>query len=122
MGGSLESKRQAVVLRDAFKDLSSKWAKEIETTFAETKTHFEVAGGNYTFFFVLPPLFKAFRKKHPFLRLKLDLLELRDGNDLARKNADLVLSSRYLENDSDSVDYSSGAKENGYSVLRKKLF
>jgi len=87
-------------------------------TFAETKTHFEVAGGNYTFFFVLPALFKAFRKKHPFLRLKLDLLELRDGRDLAKKNADLVLSSRFVSYD-ESIDFSAGAKENGYSVLRK---
>lgn len=118
MGGSLESKRQAVVLRDAFKDLSNKWAKEIEMTFAETKTHFEVAGGNYTFFFVLPALFKAFRKKHPFLRLKLDLLELRDGRDLAKKDADLVLSSRFVSDD-EAVDFSAGAREGGYSVLRK---
>jgi len=119
IGGSLESKRQAVVLRDAFSDLSSKWAREIEMTFAETKTHYEIAGGNYTFFFVLPALFKAFRKKHPFLRLKLYLLDLRDAGDLVKKSADLVLSGRHMGDDSQLVDYSIGAEKFGYCVLRK---
>lgn len=118
IGGSLESKRQAVVLRDAFSDLSSKWAREIEMTFAETKTHYEIAGGNYTFFFVLPALFKAFRKKHPFLRLKLYLLDLRDAGDLVKKSADLVLTTR-IDMDSQIVDYSLGAEKFGYHVLRK---
>lgn len=119
MGGSLESKRQAVVLRDAFKDLSSKWAREIEMTFSKTKTHFQIAGGNYTFFFVLPALFKAFRKKHPFLRLKLELLELRDGDDLTKKSPDFALAARHITDLGESKDYTVGAEKHGYVVVRK---
>lgn len=116
--GAPFKKSQAVTLRSVLSEMQNKWTEELNKTFAETKTHFEIAGGNYSFFFVLPAVFKFYQRSHPFLRLKLDLLELRDGKDLRLKDADMVLSSRYTIND-ESVDYSAGAKSEGYVVSRK---
>lgn len=112
-------KSQAVVkLKSVLSEMQNKWTEELNKTFAEAKTHFEIAGGTYSFFFVLPAVFKSYQRSHPFLRLKLDLLELRDGKDLRLKDADMVLSSRYIMTN-ESLDYSAGAKNEGYVVSRK---
>jgi DNA-binding transcriptional LysR family regulator len=116
LSGALQ-KRQGVQLKGVLAEMQKKWTVELEKTFAETKTHFEIAGGNYSFFFVLPAVFKSFQKAHPLLRLKLDLLELRDGKDLRLKDVDMILSSRSVG--PDPVDYSLGAKDEGYVVSRK---
>lgn len=117
LSGALR-KRHGVQLKGVLAEMQKKWTVELEKTFAEAKTHFEIAGGTYSFFFVLPAVFKSFQKAHPLLRLKLDLLELRDGRDLKLKDVDMILSSRYVTGE-ESVDYSLGAKSEGYVVSRK---
>jgi len=58
------------------------------------KTHFIIAGGNYTYRFILPWILKFVAKKHPFLQIKLQLLELETIKDYP-SNIDILLTGAY---------------------------
>jgi len=95
-GGVEISDRKAKVLKETFSDIKKKWTKIIkEEFFDKNEKKIEIVGGNYTFFFVLPAVFKHFRDNHPFLGLNLSLLEHSENYDLSNSTADIVLSGMY---------------------------
>jgi len=96
VGGVEVSDRQATVLRETFSDIKKKWTKIIkEEFFDKNEKKIEIVGGNYTFFFVLPAVFKHFRENHPFLGLNLSLLEHSENYELSASGADIILSGIY---------------------------
>lgn len=77
-----------------FSAVRNKWQQEFIQEFGEVKT-LKIAGGNYTFFFVLPYLLKRFVKTHPFLSVNITLLEARELPNLEQYNADAVLTGAF---------------------------
>lgn len=88
-------KKKIDTLRNAISDLRKKWAHEIEKLFEPKGKHLKIAGGNYTFFFMLPLVVKNFVQDHPFLSLDLKMLEAREIENIESHDCDVILTSSY---------------------------
>jgi hypothetical protein len=111
------SLRQREVLKPIFEEMRLRWTKKIKETFSPRPKHLTIAGGNYTYFFVLPKLIKWIKKEHPYLSVRLKLLETREGLDLANQESDLVLAGLYPEAAQDKKSYHAILKA-GYTHSR----
>jgi len=58
------------------------------------KTHFVIAGGNYTYRFILPWILRFVRKHYDLLPIKLKLIEFTKAEDYP-EDVDIVLRSAY---------------------------
>lgn len=90
-------------LSRVFSEMKGQWEQKVKDIFREPeKTHLEIAGGNYTFFFVLPHVMKWIRNRHKFLPVRLHLVERsQDVLDLTVSEYDLMLTTLYAK---DSVE------------------
>jgi len=83
-----------------FSDLKAKYSKIlnefVEEANGKKKTHLTLAGGSYTFFFVLPSVLSWISRKYPFLGVELQLFERGGPAKLQEQNADIVLTTRSL--------------------------
>lgn len=100
----------SVTLEPIFQSIKDRYLKRIQSEFLNTKTHFKIAGGNYTHFFILPELFKLAAKKYPFVPVELTLEEINNVDELERSEADVIVSATYTDTKTDllksySVDY-----------------
>jgi len=105
-----------------FAQLNAKYTKIIndfvEEISGEQKTHLTIAGGNYTFFFVLPQVISWVRKKYPFLGVHIQLFERGGSAALNEQNADIVLTSE--SNDlrlSDEIAYDAGYHKTRFNIM-----
>jgi len=114
------SKRKAVILREVFAAMKEKWTKELLMLFSEEEEGFEIAGGNYSFFFILPCVLKHFRENHPFLRVKLSFIDVDNPDDLGKYNADCLLTSFFASSGlfGDVEQFKAQISKNGYSFNR----
>jgi len=105
-------------LNDLFGSVRNKWIFEIEKAFGQDPKSFVLAGGNYSYFFLLSKSIKFIKKLYPYLPLHLKLVELRE-NSLELKDEhsfDLLLSSEYVDS---GQDFFKDISNTGYEVGRK---
>lgn len=81
------------MLRDVCSLMKSEWRKKLKSFIRGG--NLRIAGGNYTFFFVLPYLLKRFIETRPLLSVNLTLLEARELKSLDEYDVDLVLTGQY---------------------------
>ena len=109
---------QRAKLNKIFAELKEKWKNKIINLLRkEEKTHLEIAGGNYTFFFVLPQAIKWIRNKHPFLPVSLTIFERGGDIELSYNSPDVLLTGE-LKDEPDE-EQKRKAKEFKYIVSRK---
>lgn len=108
------------VLNDLFSQMREKWSKEIDIAFGSKKTHLKVSGGNYTYYFLLPSVFRAMQKLQPFSPVKLELFEARKAEELALTGSDLVFTAIYVGL-IDYKDYVKDLYKHGYVSDRRLL-
>lgn len=86
-------------LEPIIRALREKWVDVLNREFFNTvkKTHFEIAGGNHTYFFVLPWMLKFFQKKYPHLNVRLTLFEPRTSDDLRFSTPDIISTGSYRD-------------------------
>lgn len=108
---------QRARLRPIFSSLKKKWDKQIKDLFSNSKkTHVEIAGGNYTFFFVLPHAIKLIRNRNRFLPVCISLFQRSAEVELGDRNVDFLLSGELLT-EPDLVQVTQ-AKKHGYIISR----
>ena len=82
-------------LANVFQEMKEKWTQKAQAIFREEeKTHLEIAGGNYTFFFILPHAIKWIRNRHRFLPVSINLFELGGSIGLHDQSADIIITGR----------------------------
>lgn len=107
----MELKRLEPIIRA----LREKWVDILNREFFQVvkKRHFTVAGGNHTFFFILPDTLKHFQAKYPHLSVRLALFEPHMTSDLTSVDAPEVIFSG-LYRDADTGKVLEAVKLNGY--------
>lgn len=85
-----EAKKQFDELREKYRPILRDFVEEAN---GRKKTHLTIAGGNYTFFFVLPKMIEWISRKHPFLGVEIRLFERGGSAQLEEQDADIVLTS-----------------------------
>jgi len=104
-------------LRPIFSSLKKKWDRQIKDLFSHPKkTHVEIAGGNYTFFFVLPHAIKWIRNRDRFLPICISLFERGAEVELGDRNIDFLLSGEKL--DEPDIEQIKQANKHGYIISR----
>jgi DNA-binding transcriptional LysR family regulator len=106
--------------REEFAKLREKYTKLFMEFYAEVnglnKKRIIVAGGNYTFFFVLPQLLKWINRYFPLLPVEFKLFERTKIGELTSQDADIIITS---ENDDLRFDKRE-IEDAGYVRLRRK--
>jgi len=95
-GNYSASNTTSEVLKPIFSSIKQRYTKQVIDAFSDDKSHVKMAGGGYTFFFVLPKLLKFASCKYPFLPIELVLEEVRSAKELAHKDFDFVISGYYM--------------------------
>lgn len=115
-GHSLTSLQRAK-LAPIFSELKKKWDKEIKDLFCDKrKTHLEISGGVYTFFYILPEVIKWARSRSCFLPISLSLFDRRESAALDSESADIILTAELL--DQPYYQQIIEAKKNAYVVSK----
>jgi len=104
------------VLKPIFSSIKQRYTKQIVDAFSDNKNHVKMAGGGYTFFFVLPKLLKFASCKYPFLPIELVLEEIRSDEELDLIDCDFVVSGYYIGSNENAFLGLSNMK---YSLTRK---
>jgi hypothetical protein len=99
-GSYSASNTTSEVLKPIFSSIKQRYTKQIIDTFSDDKSHVKMAGGGYTFFFVLPKLLKFASCKYPFLPIELVLEEIRSAKELSLIDCDFVVGGYYIGNES----------------------
>jgi hypothetical protein len=104
-------------LQIIFANLRNKWKQKldelVQSWHEERRTHFEISGGNYTFFFILPEILTHIRQRFPHLRVKLSLYE--GETHLLERNSDIFLTSFSFT----GIKSIKSALMAGYKIFRK---
>jgi len=110
--------------RFTFSKNTSKLAIDFREKFIKKVDHikyanesFHLAGGNYSFLFLLPAMIKVIKKSYPFLSVNIVLYETRDDKDYINCNHQCVFSASYDRYYSFSK-YSKNMKIVGYNAIR----
>lgn len=115
-GNYSASNTTSEVLKPIFASIKQRYTKLLVDAFSDDKSHVKMAGGGYTFFFVLSKLLKFASCKYPFLPIELTLEELRSDKELSLINCDFVISGYYIGSNENAF---LGLSHMGYSVARK---
>jgi hypothetical protein len=114
-GNYSASNTTSEVLKSIFSSIKQRYTKQIIDAFSDDKSHVKMAGGGYTFFFVLPKLLKFASCKYPFLPIELVLEEIRSVKELKLIDCDFVVGGYYIGNESPF----SGLAHTQYFVTRR---
>jgi len=115
-GNYTASNTTGEVLKPIFSSIKQRYTKQIIDAFSDDKSHVKMAGGGYTFFFVLPKLLKFASCKYPFLPIELTLEELRSDKELSLINCDFVINGYCIGINENAF---LGLTHTGYRVARK---
>jgi len=115
-GNYSASNTTSEVLKPIFSSIKQRYTKQIMDAFSDDKSHVKMAGGGYTFFFILPKLLKVASCKYPFLPIELTLEELRSDKELSLINCDFIISGYYIGSNENAF---LALSNTGYLVARK---
>jgi hypothetical protein len=113
-------------LRPLFKEVKDKYLPELEALVKSfqkpPETHLVIAGGNYTFYFILPHVMKLVKEEFRHLQIKLTLFEDGDGSRFHEQNAHIILSGNLISDDKQNAMVTARAEKAGYMVDAKSAY
>jgi hypothetical protein len=110
-------------LTPIFEEIKQKYTKEINAWLNKDKKSLKIAGGSYTFFFVLPEIFKFASDEYPLMPIELVMENIRTAKELADNDADLILGGYYSDSNGNFhvEDYPFSNIQTTHYIMRKRF-